>query len=104
MLITGFEGRILTLIREIEDMDNVRTQSGKQVLGLVIAIAVTVGVVLGWVIGTSPDAQHISVFGTVLFHPTPTSMAFYGGTAAAIGLTVVFVIVTLLSRFDDASI
>lgn len=85
-------------------MDDVRTQSGKQVLGLVIAIAVTVGVVLGWVVGTSPDVQHISIFGTVLFHPTPTSMALYGGTAATVGLTVVLGIVTLLSRFDDASI
>lgn len=85
-------------------MDDVRTQSGKQVLGLVIATAVLVGVGSGWVIGTSPKVQHISIFQIVLFHPTPTSMAFYGGTAAAVGLTIVLGIVTVLSRFDDASV
>ena len=85
-------------------MDDVNTRNGREVLGVVVVTAILVGVGLGWVVGTSPKVQHISIFDTVLFHPTPMSMAFYGGTAATIGLAVVFGIVTVLSRFDDSSI
>lgn len=83
--------------------DAVHTRSGKRVFGAVVLIGIMVGAVLGLIIGTSPKIQHISVGDIVLFHPTPTSMALYGATAATVGLTVLLGIVIGLSRFDQSA-
>jgi hypothetical protein len=84
--------------------DTVRTQSGKRIFGLVILVGIAVGAGLGLIIGTSSEIQHISVLGSVLFHPTPPSMALYGATAATLGLGVILGIVLVLSQFDQSAV
>jgi len=84
--------------------DLLRTQSGKRVFGIIVLVGIAVGAGLGLIIGTSPKIEHISVLDIVLFHPTPTSMALYGATAATIGLTVILGIVLALSRFDQSAV
>ena len=81
--------------------DAVRTRSGKRVFGTVVLIGIIIGAGLGLIIGTSPKIRHISILDVVIFHPTPTSMALYGATAATVGLTAILGIVMVLSRFDQ---
>lgn len=83
--------------------DAVHTGGGKRVFGVVVLIGIMVGAVLGLIIGTSPKIQHIFIGDIVLFHPTPTSMALYGATAATVGLTMLLSIVIGLSRFDQSA-
>ena len=83
--------------------DTIRSRSGKRVFGIVIFTGVTVGAGFGFIVGTSPKVQHISVLDVVLFHPTPKSMALYGATAAALGLALLLGIVLVLSRFDQSA-
>lgn len=82
----------------------VRTHGGKRIFGILILVGIAVGTGLGLIIGTSQKIQHISVLDVVLFHPTPPSMALYGGIAATIGLTVILGIVIALSRFDQSTV
>ena len=81
--------------------DTVRSWSGKHIFGIVILTGITVGAGFGFIAGTSPKIQHISILDVVLFHPTPTGMALYGATAAALGLALLLGIVLILSRFDQ---
>jgi prolipoprotein diacylglyceryltransferase len=84
--------------------ETARKMSGRFVFGSVLVIAVVIGAVLGLVIGTSTEIQHISLLELVTFHPTPTGMAFYGATASTVLVGTVLGIVLLLSRFDDAAV
>ncbi|MDS0296622.1 DUF7520 family protein [Halogeometricum luteum] len=81
-----------------------RTLSGKTVFGSVFAASIVIGAVFGLVLGTSTKIQHISVSDWITFHPTPTGMALYGATAAAVLVGAVLGIVLLLSRFDEDAI
>lgn len=94
--------RALTVPCFTEGMgDAARVRSGKRVFGTVVLTGILVGATLGLIIGTSPQIRHISILNIVIFHPTPTSMALYGATAATTGLTVIVGIVLVLSRFDQ---
>jgi hypothetical protein len=84
--------------------ETVRARSGKRVLGLVVIVAITVGAGLGLIIGTSPQIQHISFYDTVLFHPTPLSMALYGAIGATVLIGVILGITLVLSQFDGAKV
>jgi prolipoprotein diacylglyceryltransferase len=84
--------------------ETARKMSGRFVFGSVLIIAVVIGAVLGLVIGTSTEIQHIALLELVTFHPTPIGMAFYGATASTVLVGTVLGIVLLLSRFDDAAV
>lgn len=84
--------------------DTVRTRSGKHVFGTVVLVGIFIGAGLGLLIGTSPKIQHVSFLDIVVFHPTPTSMALYGATAATVWLTSILAIVMVLSRFDQDTV
>lgn len=82
----------------------VATYHGKVVFGILVLVVIVLAALTGLIVGTSPDIHAISVFGVVLFRPTPLSMAVYGVVGAVVVLGTIFGIVSFLSRFDEDAV
>lgn len=84
--------------------DTAHTRSGKRIFGTVVLVGIIVGTILGLVIGTNPEIQHISIFDVVRFHATPLGMALYGAIATTGVFTAILGVVMLLSQFDQRAV
>ena len=79
---------------------------GRRVFLVVAASVVALAGVIGFFVGSNGAevAPTISVFGLLALPTTPATLTLYGMVLAAVALAVLFGLVTLASRVDDASL
>jgi Zn-dependent membrane protease YugP len=79
---------------------------GRRVFVVVAASVVALAGIIGFFVGSNGAevAPTISVFGLLALPTTPATLTLYGMVLAAVALGVLFGLVTLASRFDDADL
>jgi len=80
------------------------TTSGRRVVGWVFVVTLALGIGFGYFIGVviSNDAAISVGLPFFQFRPTPLNMAAYGGLAVLVVSGLVYGIMRLTRRFDDA--
>jgi len=88
-------------------MDSLARTGGRRVVLVIYLIAVAVaglfGYVLGFVIQPNLTAGHVGSLGPLVFELTPLNLAVYGVVMVGVPLGVVLLLVSVASRYDDAS-
>ena len=79
---------------------------GRRIFVVVAASVVALAGVIGFFVGSNGAdvAPTISVFGLLAIPTTPATLTLYGMVLAVVALAVLFGLVTLASRFEDAGL
>lgn len=79
--------------------------AGRRILLAVGAVLVATSGVVGFLVGTNNEGrvEAVEVFGTVVLPATGGAVAAYAVVLSAVALAVLFGLVELASRYDEAS-
>lgn len=84
---------------------NSEGRSGRSLLGLAGAVVVLMSALIGVFVGTTGQERGMSMeLGVVSFQMTPVSMAVFGVLVTTATLAVLFGLVNVASRYDDAEL
>ncbi|ESP88725.1 DUF7520 family protein [Candidatus Halobonum tyrrellensis] len=84
------------------DRDVEASGSGRRYLAGAAVTVVAFVAVAGYVVAANNGVDAVTVFGVVTIPGTPTGVALYGVVLSVAVLALLFGLVTVASRFDDA--